>query len=89
MGLIGSRMKKILLNCKSIGDSGADVVAINFGDPRHDPDEKWSNLYRERNINHLYKWADAKCGMKTFLWPRPMYELGPTGPMNDLGLSMI
>uniref|UniRef100_A0A1I7XBL5 ANK_REP_REGION domain-containing protein n=1 Tax=Heterorhabditis bacteriophora TaxID=37862 RepID=A0A1I7XBL5_HETBA len=27
-----------------------------------DPDEKWSNLYREREKNHLYKWVGVRKG---------------------------
>ncbi|PAV64257.1 hypothetical protein WR25_13295 [Diploscapter pachys] len=27
-----------------------------------DPDEKWSNLYREREKNHLYKWVGVRRG---------------------------
>uniref|UniRef100_A0AC35U5Y8 ANK_REP_REGION domain-containing protein n=1 Tax=Rhabditophanes sp. KR3021 TaxID=114890 RepID=A0AC35U5Y8_9BILA len=27
-----------------------------------DPDEKWSNLYREREKNHLYKWVGVRSG---------------------------
>lgn len=27
-----------------------------------DPDEKWSNLYREREKNHLYKWVGVGSG---------------------------
>jgi hypothetical protein len=29
---------------------------------KHDPDEKWSNLYREREKNHLYKWVGMRTG---------------------------
>lgn len=27
-----------------------------------DPDEKWSNLYREREKNHLYRWVGVRRG---------------------------
>ena len=26
------------------------------------PDDKWSNLYREREKNHLYKWVGSRNG---------------------------
>ncbi|KAK0397772.1 hypothetical protein QR680_002261 [Steinernema hermaphroditum] len=29
---------------------------------KFDPDEKWSNLYREREKNHLYKWVGVRQG---------------------------
>ncbi|VDM45622.1 unnamed protein product [Toxocara canis] len=34
----------------------------NLGNPKADPDEKWSNLYREREKNHLYKWVGVRTG---------------------------
>lgn len=40
-----------LITSKKDGDS-----------PKNDPDEKWSNLYRERQRNHLYKWVDVNKG---------------------------
>lgn len=27
-----------------------------------DPDEKWSNLYREREKNNIYKWVGVRNG---------------------------
>uniref|UniRef100_A0AC34PUE8 Ion transport domain-containing protein n=1 Tax=Panagrolaimus sp. JU765 TaxID=591449 RepID=A0AC34PUE8_9BILA len=30
--------------------------------PNFDPDERWSNLYREREKNHLYKWVGPRSG---------------------------
>ena len=34
----------------------------NPNSPNFDPDEKWSNLYREREKNHLYKWVGPRSG---------------------------
>ncbi|CAD6195423.1 unnamed protein product [Caenorhabditis auriculariae] len=48
MGSAGSRNKT---------EPRADGVRLAF-----DPDEKWSNLYREREKNHLYKWVGVRKG---------------------------
>lgn len=32
------------------------------GRQAYDLDEKWSNLYREREKNHLYKWVGVRKG---------------------------
>ncbi|VDO08239.1 unnamed protein product, partial [Brugia timori] len=29
---------------------------------KEDPDDQWSNLYRERKKNHLYKWVGMRSG---------------------------
>ncbi|CAJ0587620.1 unnamed protein product, partial [Mesorhabditis spiculigera] len=34
----------------------------HLNDANFDPDEKWSNLYREREKNHLYKWVGTRKG---------------------------
>lgn len=31
--------------------------------PNFDPDERWSNLYREREKNHIYKWVGPRAGL--------------------------
>jgi hypothetical protein len=58
-------MGQVLKICKASGDNrkggGRQSSAANF-----DPDEKWSNLYREREKNHLYKWVGVRSGK--FLW---------------------
>ncbi len=39
-----------------------------------DPDEKWSNIYREREKNHLYKWVGVREGKQnTFLYNKYMF----------------
>lgn len=45
--------------------AGAGEVG-NSNNPNYDPDEKWSNLYREREKNHLYKWVGTRAGKQTF-----------------------
>lgn len=34
----------------------------DIGNLKEDPDDKWSNLYREREKNHLYKWVGIRSG---------------------------
>uniref|UniRef100_A0A914Y0A7 Uncharacterized protein n=1 Tax=Panagrolaimus superbus TaxID=310955 RepID=A0A914Y0A7_9BILA len=41
--------------------AGAGEVGAS-GNLSYDPDEKWSNLYREREKNHLYKWVGTRSG---------------------------
>lgn len=48
MGALASRHKT---------EPRGDGVQLAF-----DPDEKWSNLYREREKNHLYKWVGVRKG---------------------------
>ncbi|KAL6739725.1 hypothetical protein Aduo_013146 [Ancylostoma duodenale] len=48
MGVLSSRHKT---------EPRGDGVQLAF-----DPDEKWSNLYREREKNHLYKWVGVRKG---------------------------
>ncbi|ETN73348.1 transient-receptor-potential calcium channel protein [Necator americanus] len=48
MGVLTSRLKS---------ESRGEGVQLAF-----DPDEKWSNLYREREKNHLYKWVGVRKG---------------------------
>ncbi|CEF71670.1 Inactive [Strongyloides ratti] len=45
------------LKNKFIKVSGKKSIRGQF-----DPDEKWSNLYREREKNHLYKWVGVRSG---------------------------
>ncbi|VDM59077.1 unnamed protein product [Angiostrongylus costaricensis] len=48
MGVLASRHKTV---------PRGEGVKLAF-----DPDEKWSNLYREREKNHLYKWVGVRKG---------------------------
>ncbi|EJW86494.1 hypothetical protein WUBG_02595 [Wuchereria bancrofti] len=34
----------------------------NIDNLKEDPDDQWSNLYRERKKNHLYKWVGMRSG---------------------------
>lgn len=38
------------------------------GRQAYDLDEKWSNLYREREKNHLYKWVGVRKGLSHFIF---------------------
>lgn len=62
MGAFKSTLKK--------GANALDVFNLitpkkDAESPANDPDEKWSNLYRERQRNHLYKWVDVSKGEST------------------------
>lgn len=46
---------------RAAGGGGASGSAAQ-GAKNYDPDEKWSNLYREREKNHLYKWVGVRTG---------------------------
>ncbi|KAI6229478.1 Inactive [Aphelenchoides besseyi] len=45
-----------------IGASRGSQTGTLSGGRNFDPDEKWSNLYREREKNHLYKWVGVRTG---------------------------
>ncbi|CAB3409001.1 unnamed protein product [Caenorhabditis bovis] len=44
-------------NSRNKTEPRGDGVKLAF-----DPDEKWSNLYREREKNHIYKWVGVRKG---------------------------
>lgn len=46
------------LKSKILHQAGAE----NIDNLQEDPDDQWSNLYRERKKNHLYKWVGIRSG---------------------------
>ncbi len=58
MGLLNSKIKSI--NPLDFGHGNDQQLSII--DLKYDPDEKWSNLYREREKNHIYKWVGVSAG---------------------------
>lgn len=36
---------------------------------KFDPDERWSNLYREREKNSIYKWVGTRSGESKLVFP--------------------
>lgn len=45
-------------------DQLGGAESANIANLKYDPDEKWSNLYREREKNHLYKWVGVHSGKR-------------------------
>lgn len=62
MGSLSSKIKHI--SGGAVGEIGLDLGAnkVSITDLKYDPDEKWSNLYREKGKNHMYKWVGVKEG---------------------------
>ncbi|CAD5218239.1 unnamed protein product [Bursaphelenchus okinawaensis] len=51
-----------ILSCKFGKNSRVSTSHGRGAGKNFDPDEKWSNLYREREKNHLYKWVGVRTG---------------------------
>ena len=49
---------RALLSCL-FNDDGQDSVGTGA---TFDPDERWSNVYREREKNSIYKWVGIRTG---------------------------
>lgn len=60
------------LKSKILHQTGAE----NIDNLKEDPDDQWSNLYRERKKNHLYKWVGMRSGKYFRIATR--YSLNPT-----------
>ncbi|VDK50895.1 unnamed protein product [Anisakis simplex] len=45
-----------------MGQLKSKLIRSENSNLKADPDEKWSNLYREREKNHLYKWVGVRTG---------------------------
>ena len=57
MGILKSKIKAV-----NPLDFTASPQHLTIANLKYDPDEKWSNLYREREKNHLYKWVGVQSG---------------------------
>lgn len=57
--------------CNDLIIAGTSNSGLSSGSRRRkstifDPDDKWSNLYREREKNSLYKWVGVRTGKFSF-----------------------
>jgi hypothetical protein len=52
------RIRKLLARLRGGGNGGDDAG----GGGQFDPDERWSNVYREREKNSIYKWVGLRKG---------------------------
>ncbi|KAI6224434.1 Inactive [Aphelenchoides fujianensis] len=58
---MGQRLGSCCRRDKVAAGRGSQTGTMSGG-RNFDPDEKWSNLYREREKNHLYKWVGVRSG---------------------------